>query len=195
MAGPYPKEQKRAREELAKLFQALPTLRAIHYSCESLDNRASGVSPRITSIAVYDMQSRSSLSFSIHQVAEERGINLADIEPAYDRLERLMLDRFYEYLSSYRDAHYLHWKMRDANYGFEAIAHRYRVCGGSPFEVPTLNRHDLSEILFDIYGSNYIEHPRLQSLAKANQITLAGFISGRDEPEVFSRGQYASAGT
>jgi hypothetical protein len=192
MAGPYPKEQQRARKELAQLFQSLPTSRTIHYSCESLDNRESGVSPRITSIAIYDMESRSSESFSIHQVAEERQIDLAQIEANYDTLERLMLDRFFAYLRSHQDSHYVHWKMRDANYGFEAIEHRYRVLKGDPFTVPSSNRHDLSELFFDIYGSNYADHPRLESIAKANGITLKGFIPGSEEPAAFARGEYVA---
>lgn len=192
MAGPYPKEQDRARKELAQLFQSLPTSRTIHYSCESLDNRTSGVSPRITSIAIYNMGSRSSVSFSIHQVAEEEQVDLAHIEPRYDALEKLMLDRFFAYLRSHQDAHYLHWKMRDANYGFEAIEHRYRVLKGDPYTVSASNRHDLSELFFDIYGSNYIEHPRLENLAKANGITLKGFIPGHEEPSAFAKGEYVA---
>jgi hypothetical protein len=30
---------------------------------------------------------------------------------------------------------YVHWNMRDVNYGFQAIEHRFRVLGGEPYIV------------------------------------------------------------
>ena len=102
-----------------------------------------------------------------------------------------MLGDFFEYLSGSGEViNYVHWNMRDANYGFQAIEHRYSVLGGKPYVVPERRRFDLSRLLLDVYGTEYIEHPRLQRLAEKNDITMLGFLTGRQEVESFERGEY-----
>ncbi len=102
----------------------------IHYSCESFYDRADGSSPRITSIAVYNIGSGQTNSFSIHQKAEIKKYSRNDIEKHYEELEKLMLDDFYDFVKLHEKYNWLHWNMRDINYGFQAIAHRYKVLGG-----------------------------------------------------------------
>ena len=72
----------------------------IHYSCESFYDRPNGTSPRITSIAVRNLASGQTTSFSIHQVAERRKM-LNNIEEHYDNLEKEMLDDFNNYIHSH----------------------------------------------------------------------------------------------
>ena len=48
----------------------------VHYSCESFYDRNDGRTPRVTSIAVRNFDSGQTESFSIHKVAEVRGIRL-----------------------------------------------------------------------------------------------------------------------
>ena len=64
----------------------------IHYSCESFYDKKDGKTPRITSIAVRNLASGQTESFSIHQIAEEQKIHFVDIPEQYDALERQMLD-------------------------------------------------------------------------------------------------------
>jgi hypothetical protein len=96
----------------------------IHYSCESFYDRAAGRSPRITSLAVRNFSRRQTTSFSIHQVAERHGVAPVDIPSKYDTLERQMLGEFYEYVTSHEGYRWVHWNMRDVNYGFAANEHR-----------------------------------------------------------------------
>jgi len=190
--GPYPDQQRRAAAALKALFANPASARVIHYSCESLDDRPDGRSPRITSIAVRRLDSSSTESFSIHRVAESRGVPLAGIEARYDELERAMLDEFFAYVRSAGEVTYLHWNMRDANFGFPAIEHRYSVLGGTPEHIPEQRRLDLSPLLQDLYGSDYIGHPRFETLVEKNGITMLGAMKGRDEPEVFKRKEYVA---
>lgn len=97
-----------------------------------LYDRPNGASPRITSLAVRSLDSAQTHSFSIHQVAERLKVPFADIKVRYDELERQMLDAYYHHLGTHRGMKYLHWNMRDINYGFAAIDHRYQVRGGTP---------------------------------------------------------------
>ena len=102
----------------------------IHYSCESFYDIKDGHTPRITSIAVYAYATAQTDSFSIHKVAEKSHIQISDIELHYDELEKKMLDEFFAYAKEHSNFFWIHWNMRDINYGFKAIEHRYSVLGG-----------------------------------------------------------------
>jgi len=101
-----------------------------------------------------------------------------------------MLDDFYAYVRDANDSVWLHWNMRDINYGFPAIAHRYEVLGGIPVDVPESRLFDFARSLIAIYGPGYTSHPRLQSLCELNKISLRDFLSGPDEAEAFDNGEY-----
>jgi hypothetical protein len=77
-----------------------------------------------------------------------------------------------EYAQKNSHCIWVHWNMRDINYGFQAIEHRHRVLGGSPTErLPEERKFDLARALVSIYGVGYASHPRLQNIVKLNKIT------------------------
>jgi hypothetical protein len=118
------------------------------------------------------------------------GVALDNIEDGYDKLERVMLERFYDYVRSHMDYKWLHWNMRDSMYGFPAIAHRYRVLGGAPVELLESNLLDLSRLFYRIYGENYAKHPRLEYLMRKNGISDKDFLTGKEEACAFERKEY-----
>ena len=111
--------RKKALKKLDEVMSHPEHVVVIHYSCESFYDRPDGSSPRITSIAVANLESAQTSSFSIHQVAEREGVSLEGIEAHYDHLERLMLDEFYEYVRIHSGYTWLHWNMRSIHYGFQ----------------------------------------------------------------------------
>ena len=166
MTAPNPMRQKVALKTLDGLFADAANVWVIHYSCESFYDRPEGRSPRITSIALRKLDSGQTVSFSIHQIAEREHIPFGQIEEHYDKLEKGMLTAFFAHLGGYRGMIYLHWNMRDVNYGFQAIEHRFRVLGEEPHVVDDKNKTDLSPLLIEIYGVGYIGHPRMETLLK-----------------------------
>ena len=126
-----------AKKQLSEAIADAHHIVAIHYSCESFYDRPDGTSPRITSIAVRNLATGQTSSFSIHQIAERCHV-LNEIEDHYNDLEKEMLTDFYDYVRGHIGYKWLHWNMRDVNYGFPAIAHRYKVLGGDPVEVPEI---------------------------------------------------------
>ena len=80
--------------------------------------------------------------------------------------------------------------MRDINYGFAALEHRYRVLGGKPHIVQDKNKIDLARLLIDIYGVGYIGHPRLQKLLDKNRMRAPGFLTGSEEAKAFEEHNY-----
>ncbi len=123
---------KEAKSIVSDVTDKIDATLIVHYSCESFYDRPNGSSPRVTSIAVRNLGNAQTVSFSIHQIAEEEGIAFCEIEAHYDKLEKTMLTRFYKYAEPRCDKLWLHWNMRDINYGFQAIAHRFRVLKGEP---------------------------------------------------------------
>lgn len=190
MAGPNIKRQKEARKNIEKLFEDAENTWVIHYSCESFYDRTDGRSPRITSIACRNLETSQTVSFSIHQAAELAGVSLDAITAQYDDLEKRMLDRYFEHIGGHRGVRYIHWNMRDINYGFAAIEHRYSVLGGKPFVIGDDRKFDLARLLIDIYGVSYIGHPRLDSLLKLNKIEPKDFMTGAEEADAFEAHNY-----
>lgn len=181
---------KRAKQQLADVFQTPEHTVVIHYSCESFYDRENPRSPRVTSIAVRNLDSGQTKSFSIHLVAERRGV-LNSIEAHYDDLEREMLEDFFRAVQQRLHCKWLHWNMRDANYGFEALENRLRALGGTPIAtVPEDKRVDLSRILVGIYGVAYISHPRIEKLMEKNSITAKDFLTGKQEADAFESKQF-----
>jgi hypothetical protein len=184
------KARKKALNALDAIFNPAEHTLVIHYSCESFYDRANPRSPRVTSIAIRNLESGQTKSFSIHLVAERRGV-LDDMEAEYDALEREMLEDFFSIVREKQHCRWLHWNMRDANYGFEALENRLRALGGNPAAVvPEEKRVDLSRMLISIYGVGYIAHPRIENLMRANNITPKDFLTGKEEAAIFDAKQF-----
>ena len=180
-----------AKKQLTNISCNRRNIVVIHYSCESFYDLPDGSSSRITSIAVQNLATGQTESFSIHQIDERsKKASIGEIDTHYDELEKKMLEEFYDYAKRHQSHTWLHWNMRNINYGFAALEHRYKVLGGKPFEIHELRRCDLSRLLVELYGANYIDHPRLKSLVKMNGISTLNFLKGEDEAKAFENGEY-----
>lgn len=115
---------RRARARLSDVFENAEKVAVVHYSCESFYDLPDGRSPRVTSIAIRNLATGQTESFSIHQVAELRKIPMtqSDIAPHYNDFEKEMLENFYHYIKLRPSKTYLHWNMRDKNYGFQLLS-------------------------------------------------------------------------
>jgi len=184
------RERRKAIRELSDLYRNPENALLIHYSCESFYDRTLATSPRITSVAIRNLASGQTNSFSIHQVAERNGTDLGQINQHYDRLERQMLDEFFEFIRTHQGYRWIHWNMRDVNYGFQALEHRFRVLGGTPTVVDDSRKWDLASNLIRMFGVKYIGHPRLDSLMRKNKISALNFLSGEEEAAAFVAGEY-----
>src|SRR5699024_11168844 len=106
-------------------------------------------------------------------------------------IERKMLDDFFDFVVNHKD-HYIwiHWKMRDNNFGFHAIEHRYKVLGGDPFVIPDSNKICLGNLIADRYTKDYAPHPRMKSLYELNGIDPKDFLTGKEEAKAFENKEY-----
>lgn len=184
------RRRRKSKKELSQLFEKAKNVVIVHYSCESFYDRKDGSSPRITSIAVRNLESGQTKSFSIHQMAEKGRKKFTDITANYDELEKRMLKGFFDYAKTHLRSDWLHWNMRDNNYGFAALEHRAQVLGVIPVVIPEENRYDLSRMLISIYGVGYIGNPRLEKLIEKNNISHRDFLVGAEEAKAFENSEY-----
>lgn len=175
------KQRRQAYKSLEGLFKEARHVFVIHYSCEGFYNSKDGRTPRVTSIAARSLASAQTKSFSIHKAAEQQHVVFADITEHYDRLERKMLDEFFQFVRANLHCSWLHWNMRDINYGFQGIEHRYRVLGGVPIEISDEKKVDLSRVLVAVYAEMYAAHPRLESVTVQNGLRHKDFLGGEAE--------------
>ncbi|WP_277012939.1 hypothetical protein [Flavobacterium lindanitolerans] len=162
----------------------------IHYSCESFFN-IHGRTPRVTSIAVRNRDNLTTTIFSIHlsaQFKKKNPNNLTDQE--FDLVEKDMLKDFFEYLKKHQSYCWVHWNMRNANFGFEAINNRYKILDGNPKIIEDQFRYDLPEILGLIHTYDFEKHDKpnqgqLLNLAKRNKINSRDALKGADEAIAF----------
>lgn len=184
------KKRKKAIEIITEMADNPSHVLVIHYSCESFYDIKDGRTPRVTSIAVRYIKTGQTKSFSIHKIAEREKVDINQIEEHYDELERKMLSEFFAFVREHKSYIWVHWNMRDINYGFEAIENRFAVLGGVPESLNDENKLDMARILVNLYGLRYIGHPRLEKLVEKNGITKKDFLTGTEEACAFDEKEY-----
>lgn len=173
-------------KKLKQLKLSSNNIFVIHYSCENLSDQNENLSPMITSIAVQHLDSKNNYSFAVHLVAERLHIAREDIEAHYNEIERQLLIEFAEFVQTHSSCYWLHWNMGSAHYGFGHIAHRYAVLTNNEFpNIQKTNKFDLSDILKEKYGRDYVDHPRMQKLMELNDATHPDCLSGENEVQAF----------
>lgn len=177
----YYEDYKKAFRQIEELKRKENNVYCIHYSCESFFDKQN--SSRITCIAIKNLETTETQTFSLHMEAEIAKCDITD--ETSDKLEKLMLSKFFEFLKYHTDAIYLHWRMRDTTYGFHAIEHRANVLGIQPILVADKQKVDFSLLLKNYCGSEYISHPRLEQLLIMNEIKPLHFLTGYEEAKAF----------
>lgn len=187
------KERKQTLDELREIRRHAASAFVIHYSCETFYETVEGRTARVTSIAVRNLANAQTYSFSIHKLAEQNGYTLADVPQHYDELEKSMLDEFFGFLKDHPGHTFVHWNMRDINYGFPALEHRYKVLKGDPHKVPDNKKFDLARAMVAIYNRSYVGHGddgRFLNLCRLNKITDRDALTGEQEAQAFVDQQY-----
>ena len=104
-----------------------------------------------------------------------------------------MLDEFSNYVKNHANYIWVHWHMRSASYGFQAISNRYRILGGNEINIPDINKIDLPEVFGKLftYGFEANEpHGQLLNLANRNKVTVRDVLPGADEAAAFENKEY-----
>jgi hypothetical protein len=162
----------------------------IHYSCESFFN-LKGRTPRVTSIGIKNRGNNTTKAFSIHLQAQIQNKPLDSLsDQDYDILEKSMLEDFYKYVRKHNTHNWVHWNMRNANFGFEAISNRALILKLKPAEIEDQFKFDMPDILGEIYTYGFeIDKPlgKMLNLANRNKISCRDALSGKEEADAFEK--------
>lgn len=182
------------REFIKEVKRSPENFYIIHYSCESLYDDNSGLSPKITAIVVMHVATDQTVSFATHILAEELRIGRGDVPARFEEIEGLLLKKFFEFVRDRKDKYWIHWNMRNIVYGFEHLEHRYQVLNSvnNPPVIPVERRLNLNDLISDRYGTDYAAHPKFQSLMDLNGGLHRHFLSGKDEVAAFHAGEFIS---
>ena len=102
-----------------------------------------------------------------------------------------MLKQFFDFIAENDNSYWLHWNMSNINYGFEALAHRYKVLTQNDSKrIPDSRRFNLSDLILSVYGRNCVEHPRMPNFMKLNGGIHRDTLFGKEEVEAFSAKEY-----
>lgn len=222
------RERSKCRKRLNEIYDEAINAYLIHYSCESF-YAPDGQSPlanstRVTSIAVRNLKSGQTKTWSIHKSAELCGqldkltaliksnaplasqcqdlsaiqaALKAEISELLGPLELDMLKGYFSFIENHTESTFIHWNMRDDNYGFSALEHRFRVLKGTPVVLQDNKKFDLARELITLYGKRYASHVspsgrkgRLMTVIELNKITDTDALQGAEEAAAFVNGEF-----
>ncbi len=101
-------------------------------------------------------------------VAHNNKTKQFDIEPC----EAAMIEAYCSLVTSHCNEGLIpvHWSQNAKYYGIDHICSRYKALTGNEISLAYPNEIDLSSLLIDMLGDDYVPHPRLDSLATLNDI-------------------------
>lgn len=192
------KKRKKAYEEFSKIINDSSNVLLICYSYCNVNINQTDFSPIITSISIQSLDKNyENKYFSLIKEAEKANIELDDIEDNYEELEYFLLDEFNSFLKKHRDYIWIHWRMNQLDYGFEAIKHRFDITAKEVDRelenISANNKFDLNYLLETMYGAEYTkDNDKMKSLMKENNyIDLKSYMSSKQESEQFNEKQFS----
>ena len=187
------RQRNEAKQTLGKISTANSRVLIVHYSCESFYDK-SGYTPRVTCIGVLNRENNESIVFSIHLQAQILNKSIESLSSSdLNLVEKEMLSEFANFVSHHKNHIWVHWNMRSASYGFQAISNRFRILGGDIIEVPDINKVDLSQVFYKMYTNKFEEHApngQLLNLAERNSISMRDALPGKEEAAAFDGKNY-----
>ena len=159
---------------LQQAVERAESIIAVHYASANL-YIAKGNPVAVTCISVTNLADGGTQAFSLSDIKGE------DLELR----EKHLLTQFFEHLNKNQDAKLVHWNMDKADYGFSALANRYRWLAEEepPYTPPSDRLFDLDQILTDKYGEGYVPHPKLPNLAALNKLSMRYWMHGKEEAD------------
>lgn len=159
----------------------------IHYACDDFNSSKS-----ISSISVMNFSNRITKTFDIDKTA--RMLRLPDNKTTYcnSTIQRKLLEEFNSFLQVHPDTQWISWNMENDFYGFNAIYEYSEFLNiEHPVKVSESQQINLSHLLADLYGPNFAIDPKMENLAKINNIDLAyEFKTGKEEIKLLKQSKY-----
>jgi hypothetical protein len=153
-------------------FSAGDEMYAVHYGCENLYDAKDR--PAAISCIAYAAVGGSDIgTFSVNDAP-------ADTDALES--EKLLLQKYFDFLRHHPTALIVHWNMSKPDYGFSALESRYTFLFKSdPYVAERDRLHDLDDLIAFEHGEGFAPNPRLFSMAALNGLHKRDARSGKDE--------------
>jgi len=162
--------------EVNALRAAGASIYVVHYACGNLYQGQ----PEISAVAFRELLTEAMTVFS-------------HIDREVDQ-EKYVVGKSIEFMSQNRGAHFIHWNMNSADFGFQAIENRYHRLGLAADPLPPLppldHLVDLDAVIALGYGEDYADHPKLRSIGTLNGFSFRHFLIGKDEADRIAKKEH-----
>lgn len=193
------KEHKIANEFLKKYLENRGKYAIIHFARENHFDERYPKGPRIISIVVLYPDSDRMSIFSLQRSAEVKGMEFSTcIDSERDNIEKGMLSDFFNEVKDSGINLWLHWNMKNDNFGFQTLSNRYKNLGGivgAEMQFKDECTKNISTLFKMKYGPNYITgindvKGKMYALFEKNGIADPDLLTGLDEIREFVNGNY-----
>lgn len=175
-------------------YEPLPAvtkdLFVVHYSFDPHAVRQNRM-PAVSAIVVQSLFSGTPLAFAPFTEAEACGIPPAKFQERFQEFEREMFRDFAEYTATHSAALWVHWGMREAFFGFDALTLRAKFHRQKYHNITPERRFDLERYLARRFG-DFAPHPRLWNAARRNLGTISDFLNEKATADAWEHGQYGA---
>lgn len=128
----------------------------IHYARQNCLNETFEKGPRILAIVTMNAESEQTKLFSLNESTNNSNYSFFELsESQKDEIEFNMLTSFFNYIKCNKGKKFVHWNMKNNNFGFSALENRYKQLGGNSFNFSYENIINLSTLLKKKYGINF----------------------------------------
>jgi excisionase family DNA binding protein len=177
----------------AVTYQRVPVF-SIHYACEDWKEVGTGLTPRVTAIAIHVLGQDLNRLYSLALMAEREQVPASELPTRAGDLERMLLEEFGCFLERmrerYANTHWFHWAMRDTTFGWPLLEHRHRTLMGRGLPIEEEQLVDFHAVLAQEYGPDFVPRPRFLNLVKRNGLDDPELLPGAEEAVAHQRGDY-----
>lgn len=162
----------------------------IHYARQNCFTDGYEKGPRVIAIVVMNAESEQLRIFSLRKVAEQNGNDFFKIsEEEKDKIEYHLLEEFFEYVKMNKEKMWLHWNMKNNNFGFSAIENRFSELNGTPYHLEEGKLINISVLLKKRYGTNFAKDGtwngkttgKMYDIFVLNNIKDSNILNGEEE--------------
>lgn len=135
-------------------------------------------------------ENEQTMAFSLKKSAEKYNTDFFEAsDDDKDVIEADMLQSFFEYVKDNQEKKWLHWNMKNNNFGFSALEERFETLGGKPFHFEEGKLINISVLLKKKYGRNFAKDStwngkmmgKMYDIFTLNGITDDSILNGEQE--------------
>lgn len=169
----------------------------IHFARQNHFDQRLPKGSRVIAIALYYPASDKTSVYSLQLSAEKRNKDFVNCNcHEQDEIEKSMLDEFFQEVENNKGKIWLHWNMKNDNFGFQFLEKRLEFLGGilnTEMKVEDDKKKNISTLFKQKYGPQYISSinevkGKMYALFEKNSIYDQDLLTGYEEVKEFENG-------